>query len=81
MGRVVWEGGGFPGLGLDECFEDDEGDSVAFAGCKETEGASLCCVWMRVLTTSKGVVMTPAMPPALAAVNISSGNPMLFDPT
>lgn len=35
---------------------------------------------MRVLTTSRGVVMTPAAPPALAAVAISNKRPMLFDP-
>jgi hypothetical protein len=43
-------------------------------------GVTLCWVWMRVFTTSRGVVKTPAMPPALAAVATSSGSPMLFEP-
>lgn len=43
--------------------------------------SGLCCVWMRVFTTSSGHVMTPAMPPAVAPVKISSGRPMSLDPT
>ena len=64
-----------------ECFDDEEGereDADWFGGL---EGVSVRWVWMRVLTTSRGVVMTPAMPPAVAAVNISSGRPMSLDPT
>lgn len=73
MGRL--EGGGFPGLM--ECFV---GESVAIGGLVDTDGVSLCCVCIRVFTTSNGVVITPAIPPAEAAVKISNGNPMLCEP-
>lgn len=61
------------------CFDEDAGDTADFGECVETEEVSLCWVWIRVFTTSSGVVMTPAMPPALAAVAISNGKPMLFE--
>lgn len=63
-----------------ECFAAEEGESDAVeagAGADDVLGR---WVWMRVLTTSRGVVSTPANPPALAAVKISSGRPMLFEP-
>jgi len=63
-----------------ECFEAAAGESGALGGGGEAGDGPLCWVWMRVLTTSSGVVMTPAMPPAVAAVAISSGSPMLFEP-
>ena len=63
------------------CFDADAGDKEAFGATGEPdEVGPLCCVWMRVLTTSRGVVITPAIPPAVAAVAISSGSPMLFEP-
>lgn len=40
----------------------------------------LCCVWIRVLTTSRGVVIMPAMPPADAPVKTSRGRPMSLLP-
>ena len=63
-----------------ECFEVAAGDSEAFGATGDVGDGPLCWVWMRVLTTSSGVVMTPAMPPAVAAVAISSGRPMVFEP-
>ena len=63
-----------------ECFEVEAGESGALGAGGEAGDGPLCWVWMRVLTTSRGVVMTPAIPPAVAAVAISSGNPMLFEP-
>lgn len=63
-----------------ECFAEAVGDGEEFGGLAELDGVSLCCVCMRVLTTSSGVVMTPAIPPALAAVAISRGRPMLLEP-
>jgi len=63
-----------------ECFEVAAGESGALGAGGEAGDGPLCWVWMRVLTTSRGVVMTPAMPPAVAAVAISSGSPMLFEP-
>ena len=67
--------------GLERCFEVDEGESVdAGTGDGAGEG-SLRCVWIRVFTTSRGVVITPAIPPADAAVRISKGSPISFDPT
>jgi hypothetical protein len=66
-------------LAVDVCFEDDAGVTAGFAGYFDASGSSGCCVCMRVLTTSKGVVITPAAPPALAAVAISNRIPMLFD--
>jgi hypothetical protein len=62
------------------CFETEAGDNVALGGCAEAEDVLGCCVCILVFTTSSGVVITPAIPPALAAVRISSGNPMLFEP-
>lgn len=41
----------------------------------------LTCVWILVLTTSSGHVMTPAIPPAVVAVIISNARPMSLDPT
>ena len=63
-----------------ECFDDEAGDDVAFGGFCDEDNVSLCWVCIRVLTTSKGVVITPANPPARAAVAISSGSPMTLDP-
>lgn len=80
IGRVDCFGGGLPDLGEAECLEEDVGRGDVFGVAEATAGVSVCCVWMRVLTTSSGVVITPAIPPAVAAVKISSGNPMLFDP-
>lgn len=68
------------GLEVDECFDDETGMVADFGGVFDAAGRSGCWVWMRVLTTSRGVVITPAAPPALAAVAISSISPMLFDP-
>lgn len=79
MGRL-WAGSGLLGFVEVECLEDDAGEREAFGAFVEPEGVSLCWVCMRVFTTSSGVVMTPAMPPALAAVAISKGSPMLFEP-
>jgi hypothetical protein len=62
------------------CFEVDVGMIEGFAVVFEAVEDSGCWVWMRVLTTSRGVVITPAAPPALAAVAISNSNPMLLDP-
>ena len=62
------------------CLEDDEGVIAGFAGYFEASGTSGSWVWIRVLTTSRGVVMTPAAPPALAAVAISNKRPILFEP-
>lgn len=66
---------------VDVCFEDDVGVIAGFAEEFAAAEGSGSWVWMRVLTTSNGVVITPAAPPALAAVAISNGSPMLFDPT
>jgi hypothetical protein len=63
-----------------ECFDVEDGDSVDVEASAGVDDALGCCVWMRVFTTSRGVVMTPANPPALAAVRISNGSPMLFEP-
>jgi len=79
MGRFCVEAV-FPAVVEVECFAVDEGESVVFGALGDEETAGLCCVWMRVLTTSSGVVITPAMPPAVAAVIISNGKPMLFEP-
>lgn len=80
MGRL-WDEEACVDLEAVECFDDEEGEREDVGGLDGLEEASERWVWMRVLTTSKGVVMTPAMPPAVAAVSISSGRPMLFDPT
>jgi len=63
-----------------ECFVDVIGETVALGAAVELEVVSLCWVCIRVLTTSSGVVITPAIPPALAAVAISSGSPIMLDP-
>lgn len=63
-----------------ECFEEVVGDTEWFGALVELDGVSFCCVCMRVLTTSSGVVMTPAIPPALAAVAISRAKPILLVP-
>jgi len=74
---------------VDFDFGDDVGEVACFRGERFAFGGGagallgdgpLCWVWMRVLTTSRGVVITPAMPPAVAAVAISRGRPMLFEP-
>lgn len=63
------------------CFDDvDDGGSGDFGAMVELGVGPLCWVWIRVLTTSRGVVMTPAIPPAVAAVAISKGSPMLLVP-
>ena len=67
--------------GADVCFEDDVVGVAIFEGYFDASGSSGSWVWMRVLTTSRGVVITPAAPPALAAVAISKSRPILFDPT
>ena len=46
------------------------GDVLLFPSC------GLSCVWIRVLTTSRGHVSTPAMPPAVAPVVISRPRPI-----
>lgn len=79
MGRECEERGLLVLEGV-ECFADAVGESEGCGALVALEAVSLCCVWMRVLTTSSGVVMTPAMPPALAAVAISRGRPMLLEP-
>ncbi len=79
IGRL-WVNGGLAVCDGVECFEVAVGDSEALGAIGDPGDGPLCCVWMRVLTTSSGVVMTPAMPPAVAAVAISSGSPMLFEP-
>jgi hypothetical protein len=79
IGRL-WDGRGLLGLVGAECFEEAAGERGAFGAPDEAESASFCWVCMRVLTTSSGVVITPAMPPALAAVAISRSRPMLFEP-
>ena len=74
---------------VDLDFDDDAGEVACFEGERAAFGdgagllgdGPLCWVWMRVFTTSRGVVITPAMPPAVAAVAISRGSPMLFEPT
>lgn len=43
--------------------------------------SGFCCVWIRVLTTSRGQVMTPAIPPAVVAVRISNPSPISLCPT
>jgi hypothetical protein len=48
--------------------------------CLSGEAGELTCVWMRVLTTSRGHVMTPANPPAAAPVASSRGNPISLLP-
>jgi len=58
------------------CWEDGVWNGAGLDGFLVRIGGSLCWVCMRVLTTSRGVVMTPAMPPALAAVAMSRGSPM-----
>lgn len=63
-----------------ECFDADAGDMEGFEGCVELDDVLGCCVWILVFTTSSGVVITPAIPPALAAVKISNGNPMSWEP-
>lgn len=64
-------------------------DGVMFAGCGWTFVApvggidvsgGLICVCILVLTTSSGHVITPAMPPADAAVAISRPRPMSLLP-
>lgn len=78
IGRLCEE---FGLLGRDVVEYFDGERVVVFGGIVGVECVSgLCCVCMRVFTTSRGVVMTPAMPPALAAVAISSGRPMMLDP-
>jgi hypothetical protein len=62
------------------CFVVEEGERVAFGAVVAGEAVGLTCVCMRVLTTSSGVVITPAIPPAVAAVKISNGRPMSCDP-
>lgn len=57
-------------------------DEVDVAAGDRAEGiVEGSCVCMRVLTTSRGQVIVPAIPPAVMPVNISSGNPISFDPT
>ena len=63
-----------------ECFDVDADDGEALDTTDDPGMGPLCWVWMRVFTTSRGVVMTPAMPPAVAAVAISNISPMLFEP-
>lgn len=79
IGLLCVDGGLVVCEGL-ECFEVVAGNMEALGTVGEAGDGPLCWVWMRVLTTSRGVVMTPAMPPAVAAVAISSGSPMLFEP-
>lgn len=53
----------------------DEGLGIALV-------LSVSCVWIRVFTTSSGVVMAPARPPAMPPVASSNPTPMsLFWPT
>jgi hypothetical protein len=79
IGRLC-EGLGLVDFDGAECFGDAVGERGVVGAFAELRGISLCCVCIRVFTTSSGVVITPAMPPALAAVAISSGSPMLFEP-
>jgi hypothetical protein len=67
----------FDGVG---CFVEVVGEGDAFTGFVEVDVVTFCWVCIRVFTTSSGVVITPAMPPALAAVAISRGKPMVFEP-
>ena len=82
IGRL--DGGGcLPEVVGVACFDAELGDIDAFEGVVGVVGVDDvlgCCVWTRVFTTSNGIVITPAIPPALAAFNISSGNPIFFDP-
>lgn len=60
---------------------DGDGDDGACTwpfGVTVGRGAAsgFCCVCIRVLTTSSGQVITPAIPPAVAAVSTSSWNPI-----
>jgi hypothetical protein len=74
-----------------ECFDDDfarVGDDdepkdleVEMDDRLEGDESGLCCVCILVLTTSRGQVITPAMPPADAPVKISSPKPMSLWPT
>lgn len=59
-------------------------DGLPERGCTGNgtgEAVELCCVWIRVLTTSRGVVKMPAMPPADAPVRTSRGSPISRLPT
>ena len=58
----------------------DCGFNGLVAGVLGVSCNGLICVWILVLTTSSGQVMTPASPPAVAAVAISSGNPISLLP-
>lgn len=66
---------------VDVCFDDDAGVIAGFAEELDATEGSGSWVWMRVFTTSRGVVITPAAPPALAAVATSNSRPILFEPT
>lgn len=79
IGRLC-AGSDLVGLEGVECFVDVVGETVALGAVVELEVVSLCWVCIRVLTTSSGVVITPAIPPALAAVAISNGSPIMLDP-
>ena len=52
---------------------------VALAG-EICPSRGLICVWIRVFTTSKGQVMTPAIPPAVAPVRTSRPKPISLLP-
>jgi hypothetical protein len=79
-----------------ECFggdfvfvEDDELelDAEIWEDCfgvgfsEGVKASGLCCVCILVLTTSRGHVITPAMPPADAPVKISNPIPISLWPT
>lgn len=80
MSLLCVVGRGLADCACGACFDGVDAGKGAFGVAGELEEGPLCWVWMRVLTTSRGVVRTPAIPPAVAAVAISKGSPMLLVP-